>query len=182
MTAVVVEDVAVEVVRPPRWLLVASGVLWVVVALSILSFDSSSVTTIAYLMAFVLVFAGVGELMSMAVAPGWKWLHGLFGVLFIVGGVGALARPFHTFGILALFMGWYLVLKGSLDIAVAISFRQQIPVWGLSLAVGISEVLIGLWAVGYPGRSAWLLIFWVGTGALLRGIGDLVAGLVGGRA
>jgi uncharacterized membrane protein HdeD (DUF308 family) len=49
------------------------------------------------------------------------------------------------------------------------------PLWGLTLTVGVLEVLLGFWAVGYPGRSAWLLLVWVGVGVILHGIGDLVA-------
>ena len=44
----------------------------------------------------------------------------------------------------------------------------------MSLAVGIIEILLGMWAIGYPGRSAWLLILWVGLGALVRGISDII--------
>ena len=39
-----------------------------------------------------------------------------------------------------------------------------------------------LWALGYPGRSAWLLVLWVGFGAMFRGIGDLVAAFTHGGA
>jgi uncharacterized membrane protein HdeD (DUF308 family) len=46
--------------------------------------------------------------------------------------------------------------------------------WGLLLASGIIELAIGVWAIGYPGRSAWLLILWVGIAALVRGITEIV--------
>ena len=39
---------------------------------------------------------------------------------------------------------------------------------------GILELLIGVWVVGYPGRSAWLLILWVGLGALIHGVTQIV--------
>jgi uncharacterized membrane protein HdeD (DUF308 family) len=42
--------------------------------------------------------------------------------------------------------------------------------WWLELLVGIAEILIGFWAIGYPGRSATLLLLWVGAAALARGI------------
>ena len=34
--------------------------------------------------------------------------------------------------------------------------------------------MLGFWASGYPGRSAALLILWVGIGALIRGVTQLV--------
>ena len=42
------------------------------------------------------------------------------------------------------------------------------------LAISIGEMLLGAWALGYPGRSAALLVLWVGLGAMLRGVGELL--------
>ena len=41
------------------------------------------------------------------------------------------------------------------------------------MIVGIVEVLVGFWAIGYSGRSIALLVVWVGAAALARGITDL---------
>ena len=173
MTAVAVE--VEPVYRPPRWLLVITGILWLIVALVLLSLDPTGAAAIGYLVAFVLIFGGIDEFMYMAIAEGWKWLHAALGVLFILGGLAALLSPLQTFGILALLIGWFLVIKGFFDIVKSIAFRDVIPLWGLTLTAGILEVALGLWAIGYPGRSAWLLMVWIGVGALLRSIGDFVA-------
>jgi uncharacterized membrane protein HdeD (DUF308 family) len=173
MTAVAVE---VRPITPaPRWLYVVSGILWLIVALVLLSFDTTGAAAIGYLVAFVLIFAGIEEIAMLVVAPNWKWLHGIAGVIFVIGGFSALFEPLQTFGILALFMGWYLVIKGSFDIARSIAIREVLPLWGLSLTVGILEIGLGLWALGYPGRSAWLLLLWAGIGALFRAMGDFIA-------
>ena len=39
--------------------------------------------------------------------------------------------------------------------------------------LGIAELLLGFWAAGYFGRSALLLVVWVGATALTRGISDI---------
>jgi uncharacterized membrane protein HdeD (DUF308 family) len=182
MTAVVAEVEVLPAPAPPRWLQITTGVLWVLVSLVVLSADTAAVVTVAYLVAFVLIFAGVDELVLTAVAPGWRWLHAVLGALFVIGGIAALFEPFQTFGYLALLIGWFLVLKGAFDLAMSIAFRHVLPLWGLLLALGIGEILLGLWAIGYPGRSAWLVLVWVGVGAMFRGIGDLVAGFTRGGA
>jgi uncharacterized membrane protein HdeD (DUF308 family) len=174
MTAEVMVDAPAGSGAPPRWLFILSGILWLILSLMILSFDATSVATIGYMMAFVLIFAGVAEFMAMGVAIGWKWLHAVLGVLFVLTGIASLMAPFQTFGYLTLFIGWFLLIKGFFDIALSIGLHRDLPLWGLTLAVGIAEVLLGLWALGYPGRSAWLLVLWVGFGAMMRGIGDLV--------
>ena len=46
--------------------------------------------------------------------------------------------------------------------------------WGLGVAIGAFYLAIGLWAIGYPSRSAWLLVLWIGIGALLHGMWDIV--------
>jgi uncharacterized membrane protein HdeD (DUF308 family) len=98
----------------------------------------------------------------------------------VLGGFFALLSPFHTFGILALFIGWFLIIKGFFDVAESIGFRHVMPLWGLSLAAGIAQIALGLWAVGYPGRSAWLLLVWTGVGALMRSVGSFVTAFASG--
>jgi uncharacterized membrane protein HdeD (DUF308 family) len=49
------------------------------------------------------------------------------------------------------------------------------PLWWMGLLVGFAEIALAFWTVGYVGRSAALLILWVGIGALLRGIVTIVA-------
>ena len=179
MTAVAVE--ARPVAPAPRWLYIVSGVLWLIVSLVLLSFDTTGAAAIGFVVAFVLVFAGVEEIAMVFVAPSWKWLHGAVGVIFLLGGISALFEPLQTFGILALLVGWYLVIKGFFDMARSIAFRGVLPLWGLGLAVGILEIALGIWAIGYPGRSAWLLLLWAGLGALFRSIGDFVTAFTQGE-
>ena len=40
---------------------------------------------------------------------------------------------------------------------------------------GLVEIMLGVWAIGYPGRSAALLIIWVGFGAIVRGVAEIVS-------
>lgn len=156
------------------WIFLITGIAWVIVSLVVLSFDPGTTALIGYLMGFVLIAAGVNELVTIAFVDGWKWLHGVLGVLFLITGIMALMAPFQTFGILALLIGWYLVFKGTADIIFSIVERDALHLWGLLLASGIIELAIGVWAIGYPGRSAWLLVIWVGLTALIRGVTEIV--------
>jgi len=156
------------------WLFLVTGVAWVLIAWAVLGTRASSAATIGYLVAFVLIAGGVNELVAIAFVDDWKWLHGALGLLFIVTGIMALLQPFQTFGILALLIGWYLLFKGIFTVIFSIIERGEMALWGLGLAAGIMEMVIGVWALGYPGRSAWLLVIWVGIGALLRGITEIV--------
>jgi uncharacterized membrane protein HdeD (DUF308 family) len=159
----------------PWWLFLLTGIAWVLISFVLLGLKPGAVTTISFLLGFVLIFAGVNELAMLGYTAGWKWLRVTMGILFIISGILAFIEPFQTFGILALLIGWYLLFKGLFDVMISIVDREVIPLWGLLLAAGLFEMAIGFWALGYPGRSAWLLIIWVGIGALLRGVTDIVA-------
>src|SRR5262249_36872220 len=89
-----------------------TGALWMLVAWLVLGFNRTSVATIAALAGAVILAAGVAELYLMMFAPGWKWLHGLLGALFIVTGIFAWINPGSTVFWLAAFIGWYLLFKG----------------------------------------------------------------------
>ena len=156
------------------WLFLITGIAWVLIAFMVLAFKPTTPATIGYLTGFVLIAAGVNEFMAMGMVAAWRWLHAVLGVLFLVAGFMALASPFQTFGILALLIGWYLLFKGWFDIIVSVVERDLIPLWGLGLASGIIEVGIAMWALGYPGRSAWLLVLWIGITALMRGVTEIV--------
>jgi uncharacterized membrane protein HdeD (DUF308 family) len=159
----------------PWWLFLITGIAWILISFILLALKPGAVTTISFLLGFVLTFAGINELVAIGYTEGWKWLRVAMGILFLLAGFMALVQPFQTFGVLALLIGWYLLIKGLFDVIVSIVDRSVIPLWGLLLAAGLFEIALGVWAIGYPGRSAWLLIIWVGIGALLRGITDIVA-------
>ncbi len=156
------------------WLFLVTGIAWTLIAFAVLASDANTPALIGWLAGFVLLLAGINELVAIPFTASWRWLHGVLGALFLITGVMALVEPMQTFGILALLVGWYLMLKGIADIVVSIADRHRLPLWGLLLAAGIIEMVIGVWAIGYPGRSAWLLILWVGLAALVRGITEIV--------
>jgi len=160
--------------RPAWWLFLVTGIAWTVIAFMVLTIDPTTPAMIGYLAGFVLLLAGVNEFVATALVEDWKWLHIVLGILFVIAGIMALLDPFQTFGILALLIGWYLLFKGIADVVISIAERAVLPLWGLLLASGIVELVIGVWAIGYPGRSAWLLILWVGIAALARGITEIV--------
>jgi uncharacterized membrane protein HdeD (DUF308 family) len=155
------------------WLFLLTGIVWIWVSLIVLQFDLRSVTAIGILTGVVFIVAGVNEFVDMAVVRGWRWLHGLMGVLFILTGIAALAWPSRTFVILANIIAWFLLFKGTFDIIIAFAMRP-LELWWVQLVAGILNIVIAFWAAGYPGRSALFLVLWVGISALTRGITELV--------
>ena len=174
MTAVVVTDTREPAVGKWWWLLVVTGILWVLIGLFVLQAHYNSAVAIGVLVGVWLIFAGFAEFAELALVEGWKWLHGALGVLFVLGGISALTTPFQTFTILASLVGLFLILKGTFDFALALAVRHEVDLWWMALISGLIEIGLGVWAMGYPGRSAALLLLWIGIGAIVRGITEIV--------
>jgi uncharacterized membrane protein HdeD (DUF308 family) len=172
---IVPEDEFNEFVAGPGfWVLLIMGILWVLLSFLLLQFTYASITALSVLVGIVLLVAAASEIAWAFVAEGWKWLHGALGVLFVLGSIFAFVYPGQTFGTLALIFGWYLLIKGTFDIIMAFNFHGY-PLWWVGLIAGVIEIAFAFWAVGYVGRSAALLLIWVGIGALMRGITSIVA-------
>ena len=155
------------------WVL-AAGIAWIVIGLGILSWNPTTIALISILVSAVVIVAGVMELgVAFSASSGWRWMHGLAGVVFIVLGVLAFLNPFQTFVGLALLFGWFLVIQGTVLFIMFLATREPGTLWGLGVVVGLVEIVIGVWAIGVPERSQWLLVLWIGIGAFLHGIGDI---------
>jgi uncharacterized membrane protein HdeD (DUF308 family) len=91
----------------------------------------------------------------------------------VLGSLWAFLQPKEAFWALASILGFLLVLQGTMTLLAAVAGKG--PLWGLGLAVGILEILLGFWASQqyYPARAT-LILIWVGFMALFRGIGEIV--------
>jgi uncharacterized membrane protein HdeD (DUF308 family) len=162
-------------VLPPWWLLLITGIGWILVGLIVLRFDYTSVSAISILFGCVAIAAGVLEIGMVFIAAGWwKLFYGVLAVIFIVAGIVAFIHPGNTFVALSAVFSFFLIFAGTWDIITSISTRHEIEVWWLQLIGGILELLLGFWAAGYYGRSAVLLIAWVAAFTLIRGVRDIV--------
>lgn len=158
------------------WLYLVAGVLWIMFGWVVLSFNFDTVWAIAVFFGFGFIIGGVMELFVGLQSQGWRWLHIAFAVIAVLAGIVALVWPGQTFLVLAAIIGWYILFAGIMDIVISISTKEENDMWWLQLVLGIAEVLIGFWAVGYAGRSITLLVVWVGASALARGISSIVLG------
>lgn len=158
----------------PWWLFLITGAGWIIISWFVLGFNSSSITSIAALAGAVVLVAAAAEFFQMFTAPGWKWLHGLLGVLFLITGIFCWTNPGRSVFWLAAFVGWYLLFKGTADIILAFLTKSENDAWWLGLIVGIIEVLLGFWAAGRFNRSLYTLIVLVAAICLARGITDII--------
>lgn len=156
------------------WIFLITGVMWLIISLIILRFNTTSLTTIAVLFGLLAIVAGVNELLIAVTVRSWRWLHIGLGALFVVVGVVALFNPGATFWALAAIIGWYLLFKGTLDLVESILTRRENELWWLGLIVGIIQIMLAFWAAGGFGRKTVLLIIWAAAAAMARGVTEIV--------
>jgi uncharacterized membrane protein HdeD (DUF308 family) len=156
------------------WIFLVTGIAWLVFALLVFQWDYTTVYAISILFGVVALVAAMNEFMAITYSTtGWKWVHGLLGVLFVLVGIWALWNPYDTFQTLAALVGVFLLIKGIFDVSVAFMTKDEFELWWLQLVVGLIELLLAFWVAGNFREKAILLVVYVGIIALARGITEL---------
>ena len=156
------------------WLFLVTGIAWLVFALIVFQWDYSTVYAVSILFGVVALFAGVNEFFQIVVSTtGWKIVHGILGVLFVIAGIWALVHPHNAFATLAALIGFFLLFKGVFDLTVGFMARSQFDLWWLQLVLGVLEIGLAFWVAGTFRREVILLVVYVGLVALSRGITEL---------
>jgi uncharacterized membrane protein HdeD (DUF308 family) len=152
------------------WLLLLTGVAWIVVAAIVLRFDYASVVAVTVLFGVLAIAIGMVELaLAMLSSRWWRLFHGLLGVIFVVTGVVAFFKPGNTFVGLAAVISFYFIFAGTWNLVSSLSMRN-VPGWWIQLVSGLIELGLGFWAAGSWRVSASLLVAFVAAMALIRGI------------
>ncbi|WP_433609415.1 DUF308 domain-containing protein [Prescottella agglutinans] len=152
-----------------------TGIAWLIIAMVVLRFTTTSVVTIGVLMGAVFLGAMMNEFLIAAVWSPWRWARVLMGVLFLAGAIWAFISPLDAFWALASVLGVLFILQGALVLISSIESRVVNSVWWLGVAAGVLEILIGfLVSQQVIAVRAALLILYVGFLALFRGFTEIV--------
>lgn len=167
------------------WLSLVAGIAWIVISAVILQFDQASITTVGILVGLMfmlaslqnLVFASVPReaLESTGVSGAWRWVSGLFAVLFLIAAIICFISPENTFAALADTLGFLFLLIGTWWIVRAFLERALNPMWWLGLISGILMTVLAFWTAGqFFIEKAYLLLVFAGIWALMEGVVDVV--------
>ncbi len=151
------------------------GVLWILFGMFVLSYNVGSLLALAVFAGVTFLMTGVNQLLSSGRAEGgWRWLYIIGGVLSIIAGIIAFVWPGRTLVVISVVLAWFLVFKGIVDIVSALSNHGR-RYWWVALILGILELLLGMWAAGYPGRSLFVFVNLVGIYAIFYGFTEVFA-------
>ena len=164
------------------WVLLVIGVAWLVIGWVVLRADVTSLATVGVLLGIVFIASGVNEVADASmVSGGWKVVHYGIAFLFLLAGLWAFVRPINTFFALASVLGLILVFAGAFEIVRGVATRGETPYWWTGLLSGVILLLLAAWvSVSDPqasiARRSYLILFWVGFMALLRGFTQIMMG------
>jgi uncharacterized membrane protein HdeD (DUF308 family) len=157
------------------WIFLVTGIIWLMIGFVVFRLDITSVATVGFLIGGMFVVATVNEFMVAADANGgWRFLHYVLAVLFILGALWSFVNPLDSFYALASVLGFLLLFMGTFEIMRSVASRGENPLWGLGLAVGILEILLAIWVSQryFPARAE-LILIWVGFMSVFRGISHI---------
>jgi uncharacterized membrane protein HdeD (DUF308 family) len=155
------------------WVPLVSGILLLVLGFVVLSYSAQSLLALSIFIGVSFVMTAFSWLGLATVVEELRWFWIVGGVLALVAGVIAFVYPDETLRVLALVIGWFLLVAGILDIVNSL-LNRHVEGWWLGLAQGIVMLGLGAWAAGEDDRSVILLVTIVGVFCLLRGINDIV--------
>ena len=163
-----------EEVADRWWIFLVTGIGWLVFAILVFQWSYTTVYAVSFLFGFMALAAGMNEFVAISVSTtGWKWVHGILGVLFIGVGIWALVHPHAAFTTLAELMAFFLIFKGTFDLMVGFMTKGQFDLWWLQVVSGIIEIALAFWVSGSFRDSVLLLVVYVGIMALMRGFTEL---------
>jgi uncharacterized membrane protein HdeD (DUF308 family) len=164
------------VLRDSMWrFLLFAGAAWLAIAWSVLRLEPTGIAQVA---GAVILFGAVTEaLRALAGTRAW-WLNAAMAGLFAVTGVLLLVDRDSSFTTPSALIGWYLMVRGAVDVAVATVNRVADRGWGLTMVLGVVQVGLGFFAASRYSRTAEVVVLVLGALALMRGVADLVASLI----
>nr|WP_296070612.1 hypothetical protein [uncultured Actinoplanes sp.] len=161
--------------RDSMWgFLLFAGVAWLAVSWSVLRLEPADVVAVA---APIVFFGALCEAVRALAGTRTWWLNAGLTVLFAGIGALVLVDADSTWTTTASLVGWFLMVRGAVDVAVSTMNRGVDRTWGLVLTLGVVQAGLGFLAASPLFRSADLMILTLGGLALLRAMADLVTAL-----
>jgi len=98
------------------------------------------------------------------------WVFLIVGLVFIIGSIQMFRNPAESFVGLTAFFSVLILIAGVLTIFYAFANKEDIENWGLFLAGGALDILVGFILLKYPGVTMVLFSVFVGFWLMFRGV------------
>ena len=151
------------------WVLLVTGLISVVAGGIILLTDWS-VDDLAVFIGVLLILRGIFVLFSVPIDGAFRGWSIAMGVLEMLVGFAVLVWPGPTLLVVAFVIGWYVLFAGIMTISGSVAGRGFLPYWGLMLAFGIVETVLGFWLLSRPGLTLVAAVLAIGLWTIVYGV------------
>jgi len=165
-------DAAQQIARN-WWVLLLNGVVLVVAGFLVFSIDWT-IRDLATFLGALFIFQGIAEALTTGIDARVRQANVIVGLLSIAAGVLIIVWPEPGVLAVAIVLGAWLIVTGTLGITGAFSAREWLPNWWLLLILGLLELALGVLALASPGATLAALILVAGIWAVAFGVMRIV--------
>ena len=170
-----VGDAVAEGLEKMWWWYVIGGIVSIVFGFFVISYRHPTVYAIIYLASGFFIAVGVFEIIGAIRIALKRWLHIVFGLLWVGAGIVGFVWPHITIFIIAVLIGWSFLVLGIFDIIESVR-HHTVPYWWLYLIRGVIATIVGFLCIRHPGTTLTVLVVMLGIIAILFGAIELVGG------
>jgi uncharacterized membrane protein HdeD (DUF308 family) len=165
-------DAAQQVARN-WWLLLVNG-LWLVVAGVLIFSIDWTIRSLATFIGALFIIEGLSLALTSGIDKRVRQANVLSGLLSAAAGVAIIVWPGPGLVAVAVFLGAWLIVTGTIAIAGAFAARDVLPDWWLLLILGLLQIPLGVLALADPGATLAALITVTGIWAVAIGVSRIV--------
>jgi uncharacterized membrane protein HdeD (DUF308 family) len=154
-------------------LLLLNGALLVVAGALIFSIDWTIRELATFIGALFIVQGGV-EALTTGIGAQVRRANVVAGLLSIATGIVIIVWPGPGVLAVAIFLGAWLIVSGTIAITGAFAARRLLPDWWLLLIIGLLEIPLGVLALATPGATLAALVTVAGIWAVAVGVMRIV--------
>jgi len=165
-------DAAQQIARN-WWLLLLNGALLILAGVLIFSIDWT-IRELATFIGVLFIVQGIATALTTGIDARVRRMNVITGLLSIATGIAIIAWPTPGLLAVAIFLGAWLIVTGTLAVSAAFAARKLLQAWWLLVIAGVLEIALGVLALADPGATLAALITVAGIWAVAIGVMRIV--------
>ena len=171
-----VADDFIEDVGSHWGLVMLAGFSALVLGIVAVSWPGQTATVLAIIFGIDLLIFGIFKFVSAFTRDEGRWLAAFAGIFGIVIGLLIMRRPLRALAFLIIFLGFYWLFSGLVDVFSALANSDQ-DHRGLKGLLGVVAIIAGIVVLIWPSESLLALAWVMGIFLIVRGIMMIVLSL-----
>jgi uncharacterized membrane protein HdeD (DUF308 family) len=167
MMSQLTQDVATRVAKS-WWILLLNGLALIVAGVLVFSIDWS-VRSLATFIGALFIFEGISRALVSGIDARVRQTNVISGLLSMATGAVIIIWPGPGIVAVAIFLGAWLIVSGTIAISGAFAARSVLPYWWLLLLLGLLEIPLGVLALANPGATLAAIVTVAGIWAVAIG-------------